>query len=122
MIEPDAAAGERPAEWRDGLPECTECGHCCFFDDPRYVMLFEGDFERLGARADELTVEIAGRVFMRSREGHCIALRQDGERWLCSIYEQRPFLCRDFQRGCDTCHDVVREKHPRVRRLAVIEG
>lgn len=121
LPKPDA---QHPA-WDDGLPSCTECGFCCFFDDPRYVMLFEGDLERLGERADSLTVWIAGRVFMRSEAGHCIALRQDGARWLCSIYEQRPRLCREFERGCETCHAVVAERHPLARRrlpLAAASG
>jgi Fe-S-cluster containining protein len=98
--------------WSDGLPPCTECGVCCFFEDPRYVMLFEGDLERLGERAEELTHWIRGRCFMRTSEGHCIALRKDGSRWLCSIYDQRPTLCREFSRGCDVCHAAVASRHP----------
>jgi uncharacterized protein len=113
---PESPASDRPPEWTDGLPPCTDCGFCCFFPDPRYVMVFESDLERLGARAAELTFEVGGRVFLRSVDGHCVALRQDGERFLCSIYEQRPSLCREFERGNETCQDTVVRRHPRVRR------
>lgn len=109
----------RPASWDDGLPQCTECGVCCFFEDPRYVMVFEADSERLGARAGELTHFIAGRCFMRQVDGHCIALQQHGEHWLCSIYETRPQLCRDFERGCGKCREVVAERHPALVQLRV---
>ena len=104
----------RDSEWSDddGLPPCTQCGVCCFFEDPRYVMVFEEDSQRLGTRADELTREIGGRRFMRQEQGHCIALHQHGEHWLCSIYEQRPRLCREFERGCEVCRTVVAQRHP----------
>jgi Fe-S-cluster containining protein len=107
----------------DFLPECTDCGFCCFFDDPRYVLLFEEDIARLGERASELTVEIKGRRFMQSRDGHCIALvRADRseERWLCSIHPIRPRLCREFERGCDSCRTTVAKKHPAAHRLNVL--
>jgi len=89
---------------------------CCFFDDPRYVMVYEEDSERLADRADELTHFIRGRCFMRKKEGHCIALVQVGEHWQCSIYEQRPGLCREFERGCGTCRTLVPLRHPRMRK------
>lgn len=37
---------------------------------------------------------------MRQRQGACIALTRGG---LCSIYEDRPLVCRDFQRGSEEC-------------------
>ena len=37
---------------------------------------------------------------MRQRGGACIALARDGR---CSIYEDRPQVCRDFQRGSEEC-------------------
>lgn len=100
----------------DDLPACTACGVCCFFDDPRYVMVFEDDEPRLGALAAEMTHYIAGRRFMKAVDGHCVALRREGEHWLCSIYEQRPQLCRDFQRGIPTCRENVADRHPSFAR------
>lgn len=120
--EPTVEDRDRPAEWSDGLPPCTECGFCCFFPDPRYVLLFEPDLERLGELVPQVTVEIKGRAFLRMAEGHCVALKQDGERWLCSIYDRRPQLCRDFARGIETCREVVAERHPRVRRRLPVTG
>ena len=116
----DDVEGAPPSD--DDLPECTACGVCCFFDDPRYVMVFEEDEPRLGALASELTVFIAGRRYMKAVDGHCIALRREGMHWLCSIYEQRPRLCREFARGIPTCRENVAERHPEPerRRLAQV--
>jgi Fe-S-cluster containining protein len=110
--EPNALDG-----WSDGLPPCTACGVCCFFDDPRYVMVFESDEARLGEHLESTTHWISGRRFMRQVDGHCIALRQEGEFWLCSIHEHRPQLCRDFERGCETCRALVPLRHPRLRKV-----
>jgi Fe-S-cluster containining protein len=76
-------------------------------------MLYEEDSERLGEQADALTHFIRGRCFMRVVDGHCIALRHEGGEWLCSVYEQRPLLCREFERGSKTCRELVQ-----LRRLA----
>lgn len=38
-------------------------------------------------------------------DGACVAL--DPETLLCTIYEQRPQVCRDFQRGSELCRRMV---------------
>jgi Fe-S-cluster containining protein len=42
---------------------------------------------------------------MRMHEGHCQALEIDTqqERYVCSVYETRPQVCRDLARGSSAC-------------------
>lgn len=73
---------------------CEGCGACCrgWGIDVRnadigVVPLRLTKVDRFGARE------------MRQRKGACIALK--GGR--CSIYKDRPLVCRDFQRGSEEC-------------------
>lgn len=73
-----------------------------------YVWVREHDRARLGERADALTHRVGSQVFMRMRDGHCGALdvRRDaagGVEFLCTIYENRPEICRDLGRGSPEC-------------------
>ncbi len=85
-----------PTQVDPEAPECTECGRCCHNTDTHYVMLFQDDIDRLVARLGErfsaLTLEYAGRVFMRFEGGHCVALQTGDGRFTCAIYEDRPRL------------------------------
>ncbi len=42
-----------------------------------------------------------GMVMARLDDGWCAAL--DRNTLLCSIYEQRPLICREFEMGADEC-------------------
>jgi Fe-S-cluster containining protein len=89
----------------EGVPECTRCGACCFSSSPRYLRVFGCDYERLGDEAERLTHFIDNRAYMRLAEGHCAALtyEADSARFLCSIYERRPDVCRALERGSGQC-------------------
>mgnify|MGYP007071029414 CR=1 FL=1 len=68
----------------------------------------DDDWARLGEQADELTHAAGGRVFMRMRDGHCAALtvRRDAAgrpEFFCTIYAQRPEICRVLERGSPEC-------------------
>ncbi len=92
---------------RAEVPECIECGICCNFDDPRYVWIFEDDEARLTDEDKKLTHWDNGRLFMRVKDGHCAALEVKDGLSICSIYERRPFLCRDFVRGGELCEQTI---------------
>jgi len=79
------------------LPLCTSCGACCHW----VVELRPGD------RVPEaMVVEHDGVRCMDQRgNGACVAL--DAVTKLCSIYEQRPQTCRDFNRGEALCRRVL---------------
>lgn len=92
-------------------PECLNCGACCFSAAENYVPVTGNDWTRLGPDADKWAVFVSNRVFMRMKQGHCAALqleapREGGgtSRFVCSIYETRPQVCRDLARGSAECH------------------
>lgn len=88
----------------DSVPDCKVCAACCFSERERYVIVTGTDHARLAPDEQRTLVEFEGiRCFMKMTDGHCIALEQKGDEWLCSIYERRPQLCRDYERGGGAC-------------------
>ena len=78
---------------------CFTCGRCCF--GPReYVQVFEEDLPALGpALVERYTVLSGDKRFMRMEAGHCAALDCSNGEFRCSIYEQRPIVCRAYKFG-----------------------
>jgi Fe-S-cluster containining protein len=55
---------------------------------------------------EQLVVEHAGvRCMDQHGNGACVAL--DPSTKLCAIYERRPQVCRDFQRGSGLCRQIL---------------
>lgn len=82
----------------DDLPACAGCGQCCH-------LLVE-----LAPLVDdvpeEFVVEHSGvRCMDQHGDGACVAL--DPVSRLCTIYERRPQVCRDFQRAEALCRRAV---------------
>jgi Fe-S-cluster containining protein len=85
--------------------DCQSCAACCKGHDktPAYVPLMVSEETRLPAamviRSD------SGRAYLRMRHDRtCVALDgTPGERATCSIYEQRPKVCRDYEPGGYDC-------------------
>ena len=46
----------------------------------------------------------AGEVMARDEDGWCVAIDQG--RMCCSIYQQRPAICRKFEMGGRYCREV----------------
>ena len=96
--------------------DCTRCGACCF-GKRDYVQVFADDVARLGpARTAELVAPPVGEIpasvgraseprrYMAMVDGRCKALRTDVPgRFLCSVYEDRPLLCRALEPGSASC-------------------
>jgi Fe-S-cluster containining protein len=82
----------------DNLPPCAGCGKCChlvvelapLLDDVPEAFVVEHD----GVRCMD-----------QHGDGACVAL--DRTTGLCTIYERRPKVCRDFLRGRATCLRVL---------------
>ncbi|GAB1489824.1 hypothetical protein MASR2M8_22790 [Opitutaceae bacterium] len=73
-----------------------------------YVRVSGDDWTRLGVSAERVAHFIGHRAYLRMTDGHCAALVMMGEpgkdvRFACSIYEQRPQVCRDLARGSPSC-------------------
>ncbi len=96
--------------------ECTKCGVCCFSQSPDYLRVAGVDRARLAEDAERLTVSIDGNTYMRLRDGHCVALvfEAQSSRFLCSIYQRRPDVCRWLEPGSGHCASQRSEKRDRT--------
>lgn len=94
---------------REEPPECVTCGVCCSL--PLVVTVPRGEEKRL-EEYWEITVEdvVVDRVIGRDLlTGHCINLAGTlGESVGCTIYEDRPNICRVFEAGSDRCLEYRR--------------
>lgn len=129
MSEPSSA---RPL---DAALDCQACGACCFSPLERYVRLSGEDHARLapderarftffhGTRCymrmepTSLVEEARGAAELARRQAglpagppapllRCSALALVEGRWTCTVYERRPLLCRELERGGPACeHD-----------------
>lgn len=112
----------------DEPPEdCTHCAACCFSDSARHARVTGDDHRRLGDDAESLVEWIGNLAFMRlerATEAHhkCIALTIDPESgtFACSIYETRPQVCRDLERGSGACRGELASKSERPKRALVV--
>ena len=77
------------------------------------------DHARLGERVEALTLFIGNRCYMRMHDRHCAALviDLDTRSFVCSVYETRPGICRDLQRGSPECAGEIHEKGERPSTL-----
>ncbi len=99
------------------LDECQICGACCVSDSSEYVPLTEDDRARLGGDAVGLIHEENGAHYMAMRDGHCAALRISAVAFVCSVYEQRPAVCRELDRGTPACLEEKQLKKASAARL-----
>lgn len=88
--------------------DCQQCGVCCFSESAEYVWVTGYDWSRLGVDADRLAHFIGNRAFMKMAGGHCgaLELRQSESgrtTFFCTIYDQRPEICRILERGSPEC-------------------
>ena len=102
--------------------DCTTCGACCFSNLEPYVPVTGEDHARLGDRAERYVVFDGNKAFMRMAEGRCAALRLEGARFLCAVYERRPATCRDLERGSAQCAGEILAKGERPRAAAAKAG
>src|SRR5262245_61256030 len=101
--------------------DCRVCGACCFSESGRHARVTGDDYARLGDAAEELVVFIENRAFMRIDRtngiGRCAALSFDAvsRTFSCSVYELRPAVCRELERGSGACEGERSTKGDRSR-------
>lgn len=80
------------------------------------------DHRRLGDDADRLVEWIGNLAFMKlAGDGdvrRCAALLLDARSgtFACSVYENRPAVCRDLERGSGACRGELSAKGERPKR------
>src|SRR6187401_2664212 len=106
---------------REEPPEdCTRCAACCFSESVRHARVTGDDHARLGDDAESLVTWIGNTAFMRLEHvgdaahglRRCAALAIDPVlgMFACSIYERRPQVCRDLERGGSACRGELAAK------------
>ena len=98
------------------ITDCQLCGACCFSDSTAYVPLTASDRQRL-QHDPRYIHEEDGKHYLAMTEGHCVALRSQGDRFVCSLYSVRPFACRELERGTPPCREERREKRKAAERF-----
>ena len=85
------------------VPDCQSCGACCSYSWEWPTLIGFGDGDGLPRHLIE-----DGR--MRCNGNRCAALAGTiGEEVHCTVYEDRPLVCREFAAGSDDCLAVRRE-------------
>lgn len=92
---------------------------CCFSQLDTYVRVTGADWERLGVDAGRMARFMGHRAYMKMAGGHCAALQprhtaEGKTEFFCTIYENRPQVCRDLARGSPECEGELAAKAERV--------
>lgn len=89
--------------------DCRKCGVCCVGLD---VLLTDGEADEFESRPDRVRLTVLyprtaapPLRFMKRHAGsdRCVALAGPLGDCCCTIYAERPFLCRDLQAGSPSC-------------------
>lgn len=95
-----------PANPSIEIPACAGCGRCCY----QVVTLVAG----VDVVPEAWVVEHDGERCLEQRgDGACVGL--DPITKLCTIYESRPTVCREFERGSELCVKVLERAAARTR-------
>ncbi len=79
--------------------DCLACGACCAYSEswPAFI----GDGDGAGIADDLIDCDHARMLCFGNR---CAALTGEiGIRAACSVYKNRPLVCREFQPGSEDC-------------------
>jgi len=75
---------------------CSSCQACCC----RLEVMIISD---TGVPKEHIALDEWGaETMLRLDDGWCSALNR--ENFMCSIYEKRPWVCREFEMGSYECH------------------
>jgi|SaaInlV_150m_DNA_3_1039698.scaffolds.fasta_scaffold75145_1 uncharacterized protein len=93
--------------------DCQTCGACCVANRPdntKWVSLNPEEVDTIPSRMTRKTHRIHDDWAMElDGNGRCTALRGDlGVSCSCAIYDRRPEVCWNFERGSKDCRDLRR--------------
>jgi Fe-S-cluster containining protein len=95
--------------------DCLRCGACCHQREGTILVTTEDvAYWRSIGREDLIAKLTAGhfgqQAFEMTPEGRCVHLGKPGAPTDCSIHEVRARVCREFEAGCQQCHEFRRER------------
>ena len=87
------------------MSTCLDCGACCACFRVSFYWAEAGDENGVPeGLTEKLTPHLLAMRGTNEKQPRCLALQgQVGERVSCSIYEQRPSPCREFEAGTERC-------------------
>ncbi len=103
-------------ETRPALPnDCKGCGACCMNYRPEYVYgawLTETEYCKFLIKMPSLIeiLVLGTKISVKLRltkDKRCIVLSNDN---VCTIYEERPQICKDFVKGSRLCRKHLERK------------
>lgn len=80
--------------------DCQDCGACC---REAYHSVTIADGDEVAVRHPSLVVHRDSYIELRREDGHCVALKLSGDRYSCTIYDDRPTCCREFENAGEHC-------------------
>jgi Fe-S-cluster containining protein len=99
------------------VPECLDCGACCHSINPRLIELLGGDLRSVPRAFVEDDNSGSHMKMIADAKHDCLVCSALGDGNRCRIYEARPFLCREFERGSDECLAAIADlKKPAAER------
>jgi len=96
------------------VPDCLECGSCCF-QRPGTILVTDEDVARWESleRTDILAQLEPGHfgmlAFRMNEKGSCVFHGTEEHPHACAIYADRATVCREFEAGCQQCHEFRRD-------------
>ena len=86
---------------------CSNCQACCCRLE--VILISDTGVPREHVKMDQW----GGEVMARLEDGYCSAL--DRKTFMCTIYEQRPWVCREFEAGSYECMNE-RSEHIKLQQ------
>jgi len=75
--------------------KCTKCGECCRpivkVDEKDFIRIKEAGYNDFSEYDETIKSNV-----LKQKKGVCIFLKRKGEEFICSIYDQRPEVCRQY--------------------------
>lgn len=97
------AEGEPGCERFEAVIDCESCGACC---RAAYHSVTVDETDPVVTKHPHLIVTKETYIELKRKDDRCVALNGDldnKEPFHCSIYDDRPRCCRDFERGGEHC-------------------
>lgn len=88
------------------MRDCQSCGLCCVSNDPKWVQVSLSDANRIDI--DKLQYGDVEYFAMKMKYKRCCCLIGElGVKTKCSIYENRPTICRQVEPGSQICLESI---------------